>query len=67
MIGEIRKGRVLSINGKRARVAPLNNIDLVSPNIQIAGQINPVDLNKNSIVLYVMFEDCTGIILEKLE
>ena len=36
MDGKIIKGKVLSIDGKTAKVAPVDNIDNVSPAIHVA-------------------------------
>lgn len=67
MDGVIKKGSVLSIDGNKARVAPINNIDLVSPSVMIAEHIYPESINKGAIVSYVMFEDNTGLIFAVLE
>lgn len=67
MDGAIKKGVVLSVEGKTARVAPMNNIELVSPEIQIADFIGDGVLTKGTAVAYVLFEDATGLILAKLE
>lgn len=67
MDGAIKKGVVLSVEGKTARVAPMNNIELVSPEIQIADFIGDRVLTKGTTVAYVLFDDATGLIFEKLE
>lgn len=63
----IKKGSILSIDGNKARVAPINNINLVSPSIMIANYINLELINKGTMVAYVMFEDNTGLIFAVLE
>lgn len=67
MDGVIKKGTVLSIEGNKARVAPMNNPELVSPNVQIADYIDTEELTKGSPVAYALFEDMTGLIFAKLE
>ncbi len=67
MDGNIRKGIVLSVEGQKVRVAPMSNIGLVSPNIQIAKHIDASELVKGSVVAYVIFDDYTGIVFEKLD
>lgn len=67
MDGNIKKGTVLSIEGKKARVAPTSNIELVSRSIRIAEYIDAADLTKGSAVAYVIFEDQTGLIFAKLD
>lgn len=66
MDGIIKKGTVLSIEGKTARVAPMSNIELVSQSIQIADYIDSETLTKGSAVAYVLFEDSTGLVFAKL-
>lgn len=66
MDGIIKKGTVLSIEGKMARVAPMSNIELVSQSIQIADYIDSETLTKGSAVAYVLFEDSTGLVFAKL-
>lgn len=67
MDGNIKKGTVLSIEGQKARVAPMSNIELVSQSIQIAEYIDAAKLTKGSTVAYVIFEDQTGLIFAKLD
>lgn len=67
MDGVIKKGTVLSIEGNKARVAPMNNPELVSPSVQIADYIDAEELTKGSPVAYALFEDMTGLIFAKLE
>lgn len=67
MEGVIKKGIVLSIEGNNARVAPMNNIDLVSPNIKLAEYIDADVIVKGASVAYVIFEDMTGLIFARLE
>lgn len=66
MDGIIKKGTVLSIEGKTARVAPMSNIELVSQSIQIADYIDSEALTKGAAVAYVLFEDSTGLVFAKL-
>lgn len=66
MNGIIKKGTVLSIEGKTARVAPMSNIELVSQSIQIADYIDIETLTKGSSVAYVLFEDSAGLVFAKL-
>ncbi len=66
MDGIIKKGTVLSVDGKTARVAPMSNIDLVSQHIQIADYIDANTVEKGSVVVYVLFEDATGLVFAKL-
>lgn len=66
MDGIIKKGMVLSIEGKTARVAPMSNTELVSQSIQIADYIDNETLTKGSAVAYVLFEDSTGLVFAKL-
>lgn len=66
MDGKIIKGKVLSIDGKTAKVAPVDNIDNVSPAIHAAEWIKAESIVKESLVAYCLFPDNTGIILSKL-
>lgn len=66
MDGTINKGVILNVEGKTAKVAPMSNTSLVSPNIQIANYIDAATLKKGAAVAYVCFEDETGLIFAKL-
>lgn len=66
MAGKIKKGTVLSIEGNKAKVAPSDNLNLVSRALYIPDYINPLDLNKGSEVAYAIFDDTTGVILSKM-
>lgn len=46
MDGTINKGVILSIEGNTAKVAPMKDTRLVSPNIQIADNIDAATLKK---------------------
>lgn len=46
MDGTITKGVILSIEGNTAKVAPMKDTRLVSPNIQIADNIDAATLKK---------------------
>ena len=66
MDGTINKGVILSIEGNTAKVAPMKDTRLVSPNIQIADNIDAATLKKGAAVAYVCFEDDTGLIFATL-
>ncbi len=68
MEGRMTKGKILSIteDGKLARVAPIDNIDLVSPYIAISTSITAGSAHKGDTVVYCLFTDATGIIISKL-
>lgn len=66
MDGTINKGVILSIEGNTAKVAPMKDTRLVSPNIQIADNIDEATLKKGAAVAYVCFEDDTGLIFATL-
>lgn len=68
MEGRMTKGKVLSISedGKLARVAPVDNIDLVSPYIAINTSIAAGSIAKDDTVAYCLFSDATGLIISKL-
>lgn len=51
MDGTINKGVILSIEGNTAKVAPMKDTRLVSPNIQIADNIDAATLKKASLWL----------------
>ena len=65
MDGTINKGVILSIEGNTAKVAPMKDTRLVSPNIQIADNIDAATLKKGAVA-YVCFEDDTGLIFATL-
>ena len=58
--------RIKGIDGKTAKVAPVDNIDNVSPAIHVAEWIKAESIVKESLVAYCLFPDNTGIILSKL-
>lgn len=60
MDGTITKGVILSIEGNTAKVAPMKDTRLVSPNIQIADNIDAGNAEKGAAVAYVCFEDDTA-------
>ena len=62
----ITKCVILSIEGSTAKVAPMKDTRLVSPNIQIADNIDAATLKKGAAVAYVCFEDDTGLIFATL-
>ena len=64
-MGEVLKGTVLSVNGDRCRVAPMEDIDQVSPKIMIPNHLG--EISKGDTVAYTMFGDYTGIILSVME
>lgn len=66
MDGIINKGVILSVEGKTAKVAPMKDTRLVSPNIQIADNIDTAKLKKGTAVAYVCFEDDTGLVFATL-
>ena len=63
-MGEVLKGTVLSVNGDRCRVAPIENIDQVSSKIMIPAHIEGI--TKGCTVAYTTFGDFTGVIVSKL-
>ncbi|MCR4834375.1 MAG: hypothetical protein K5900_12440 [Butyrivibrio sp.] len=63
-MSEIFKGTVLSISTSTCKVAPLDNIDQVSPSITIPDSIT--DLAKGDTVAYTVFKDYTGLVISKL-
>ena len=60
-MGEVLKGTVLSVDRDRCRVAPVEDIDQVSPRIIIPKHIENV--SKGDTVAYTLFGDYTGVIL----
>ena len=52
MDGTITKGVILSIEGSTAKVAPMKDTRLVSPNIQIADNIDAATLKKGAAVAF---------------
>lgn len=63
-MGEVFKGTVLSVKNDRCRVAPLEDIDQVSPKIMIPAHVG--EINKGDVVAYTMFGDHTGVIVSRL-
>ena len=57
MDGTITKGVILSIEGNTAKVAPMKDTRLVSPNIQIADNIDAASINLVEVFVFVFFED----------
>ncbi len=66
MNGEINKGKVLSIDGRRAKVAPIDNIDLVSRELTIPDYIEGDTIHKDDDVVFCVFPDLSGVILSKM-
>ena len=63
-MSEVYKGIVLSAGGNVCRVAPLEDIDQVSPMIGIPENIGEV--SKGDTVAYTIFPDFSGVVLAKL-
>lgn len=63
-MGEVLKGTVLSVNGDRCRVAPIEDVDQVSSRIMIPAHITGI--TKGCTVAYTTFGDFTGVIVSKL-
>ena len=66
MDGTINKGVILSIEGNTAKVAPMTDTRLVSPNIQIADNIDAAPQKNGAAVADVCFADDTGLIFATL-
>ena len=66
MNGNIYNGIVLSIENNAAKVAPIDNINLISQNIKIADYLDAAQIQKGTRVAYIQFNDDTGIIIAKL-
>jgi hypothetical protein len=63
MAGTVYKGVILSIQGYSAKVAPQNNMNLVTRPLVIPEHLRNIEITKGTIVVYAVFEDTTGIIL----
>ncbi|MCI5996096.1 MAG: hypothetical protein MRZ45_09180 [Blautia sp.] len=67
---EIIKGRVLTVgtgnNESKVRVAPVDDIDAVSPYIQVPKHLKDENILKGDAVAYVLFSDRTGVIIAKM-
>ena len=66
MSGNIYNGVVLSIDNNTAKVAPIDNINLISQTIKIADYLDATEIQKGTRVAYIQFNDGTGIIIAKL-
>lgn len=66
MSGNIYNGIVLSIENNTAKVAPIDNINLISQNIKFADYLDTAQIQKGTRVAYIQFNDDTGIIITKL-
>ena len=67
MDGRIIKGRVLSIEGRTVKAAPADNIDNVSPEIDLAEWIKDGEVAKEDVIAYCLFQDNTGLVIAKLQ
>ena len=63
---EITKGKVLSINGDKAKVAPMDDIDAVTSYLKIPRHLENENIQKDDAVAFVAFSDGSGVILAKL-
>lgn len=63
MTGNIYKGKVLTIDGNIAKVAPADDIDLVSRSVKVSERVE--NLKKDDDVIFCIFPDNTGMIIEK--
>lgn len=63
MAGNVYKGVILSKQGYTAKVAPQNNLNLVTRPLMIPEHLRSVEITKGTIVVYAVFDDTTGIIL----
>lgn len=64
------KGRVLSIgtdeNAGKIKVAPIEDIDAVSPFLPIPSYLQSEKIEKGDSVAYLLFQDGSGVILAKM-
>ena len=70
MAGTINKGTINTINGTTARVSPCSAAGLVSPQqVVIPWHLRGAsgNLTKGTTVVYVLFEDQTGILLGRAD
>ena len=70
MAGTINKGKINSLNGKTARVSPLNAPSLASSqNVVIPWHLRDMSglLEKGTEIVYVVFEDASGVILGRAD
>ncbi|MCR5824424.1 MAG: hypothetical protein K6G60_08345 [Lachnospiraceae bacterium] len=63
-MGMVYKGRVLSVEENKCRVAPFEDIDQVSAKLLIPDTIG--ELKKDDAVAYTVFQDYSGVVLAKL-
>jgi len=69
MPGVIEKGIITNIDGNKARVSPSDAAGLVSAQITIPQRLrsNSGNLEKGTAVVYVLFDDQTGVLLERID
>ena len=69
MPGIIDKGTITNITGNKARVAPLDAAGRVSAQIIIPWHLRDDSgkLEKGTEVIYVLFPDQTGLLLERMD
>lgn len=63
-MGMVYKGRVLSVEGNKCRVAPCEDIDQVTTKLSVPDTVG--ELSKDDTVAYTVFNDYSGVILAKL-
>lgn len=69
MAGRINKGKIASINGNTARVSPSDATATTTAKITIPWHLrgNSGNLKKGTEVVYVEFDDSTGLLLGRAD
>jgi 3-oxoacyl-[acyl-carrier-protein] synthase III len=66
----VAKGRVLTVgtgeNENKIKVAPIEDIDAVSPYYQVPAYLRTENIKKGDAVVFVSFGDGSGAILAKM-
>lgn len=68
-MGQINKGKIASISGNTARVVPLEEAGKATSKITIPWHLRggSGNLKKGTVVVYVEFEDATGLLLGRAD
>ena len=63
-MGMVYKGRVLSVEDNKCKVAPYEDIDQVTTKLLVPDAVG--ELRKDDAVAYTVFNDYSGVVLAKL-
>ena len=66
-MGHINKGKIASINGKTARVMPLDATARPTAKITVPADLRGGQIKKGTVVVYVEFDDSTGLLLGRAD